>query len=59
MPVVAVTVTAGGKAAKVKFFSETAAEMAIFRVVDRPIPDFPGLDDCFTIEGHLQPRRVS
>ena len=59
MPVVDVTVTAGGKAAKVKFFSETAAEMAIFRVVDRLIPYFPGLDEGFTIKGHLQTRRVS
>ena len=59
MPVVDVTVTAGGKAAKVKFFSETAAEMAIFRVVDHPIPYFSGLDEGFTIEGHLQTRRVS
>ena len=59
MPVVDVTVTAGGKAAKVKFFSETAAEMAICRVADRPFPDFPGLDPGFTIEGRLQTRRVS
>ena len=59
MPVVDVTVTTGGKAAKVTFFSEIAAEMAIFRVVDRPIPDFPGLDVGFTIKGHLQTRRVS
>jgi hypothetical protein len=59
MPVDGVTVTAGGKAAQVTFFSETAAELVIFRVVDRPIPDFPGLDQGFTIEGHLQTRRVS
>jgi hypothetical protein len=41
MPVDGVTVTAGGKVAKVTFFSETAAELAIFRVADRPIPDLP------------------
>ena len=47
-----VTVTEGGKAAKVKFFSETAAVMAIFRVVGRvativSINDKIGIENTF------------
>ena len=57
MSVVDVTVTEGGKAAKVKFFSETAAVMAIFRVVGHHLPDFPGLDEGFAIEGILRSQR--
>jgi hypothetical protein len=59
MPVVEVTVSGGGKVARVKFFSGTAAQMAIFRITNRYFPDFPGVD-CFRfIEGHLQTPRVS
>jgi hypothetical protein len=59
MPVVDVTVTGGGKVAKIKFYSETAAMMTIFHVVGRHLPDFPGLDEGITIEGHLKVARVS
>jgi hypothetical protein len=52
-------VTGGGKVAKVKFYSETAAMMTIFHVVGPHLPDFPGLDEGITIEGHLKVARVS
>ena len=51
--------TGGAKVAKVKFYSETSAMMAIFHVVGRHLPDFAGLDEGFTIEGYLKVARVS
>jgi hypothetical protein len=59
MPVFDVTVTGGGKVARVKFFSDTAAELAIFRVTRRIFPNFPGLDGSTIIYGHLKAKRVS
>jgi hypothetical protein len=53
--VVDVTVSGGGKVARVKFFTETAASLAIFRITRRIIPNFPGLDGFTTIDGHLKP----
>ena len=44
MPVFDVTVNGWGKVALVKFFSDTVAQLAIFRITRRIFPKFPGLD---------------
>ena len=44
MPVLDVTVSGDGKVARVKFPSEMAALLAIFRITNRYFPDFPGVD---------------
>ena len=54
MPVVHVTVSGGGKVTRVKLFSDTAAQLAIFRITRRIFPNFPGLDEYTFIEGNLQ-----
>jgi hypothetical protein len=59
MAVVEVTVSGGGKVARVKFPSEMAALLAIFRITYRYFPDFPGVDSNTFIDGHLQTLRVS
>ena len=61
MSVVDVTVSGGGggEVARVKFFTETAALLAIFRITRRIFPNFPGSDGFTTIDGHLKAPRVS
>ena len=52
-------VAGGGEVARVKFFTETAALLAIFRITRRIFPNFPGSDSFTTIDGHLKAPRVS
>ena len=59
LAVVDVTVSGGREVARVKFFTETAALLAIFRIPRKIFPSFPGLDGFTTIEGHLKAPRAS